>query len=120
MKLSALLTLGLLHASLIFASEVPADSNTIKGAEIFDAVCVMCHGEQAQGGEDFEAPKLAGQYDWYLELQLKNFRKGIRGTHEDDENGHVMRPMALGLSDDDITNVVSYIMTLDAIYLDED
>ena len=80
----------------------------------------MCHGEQAQGGEDFEAPKLAGQHDWYLMLQLQNFRAGIRDTHEDDENGHVMRPMALVLTDENIDDVVTYIMTLDPNFEEEE
>lgn len=83
-----------------------------KGAEVYET-CAICHGPNAGGGEDFEAPKLAGQYDWYLKTQLRNFRAGIRGTHDDDDNGQIMRPMAEELSDEDIDNVVAYILTLD-------
>lgn len=97
-----------------------ADGDIENGAEVFEDVCAMCHGEQAQGGEDFEAPKLAGQHDWYLILQLENFRSGIRGSHEDDENGQLMRPMALALEEKDVADVVAYIMTLDQNFTEED
>jgi len=66
---------GLSFMSMAGINQASADSNIDKGAEVFESVCTMCHGEQAQGGEDFEAPKLAGQHDWYLELQLNNFRQ---------------------------------------------
>ena len=82
------------------------------GEEIFET-CAICHGANAGGGEDFEAPKLAGQYDWYLMTQLRNFREGARGTHDDDVNGQIMQPMAEDLTDEDIADVVAYIMTLD-------
>ena len=90
-----------------------ADGNLDHGKTVFN-VCSACHGEQAQGNEDNEAPRLQGQYDWYLITQLENFRAGKRGTHEEDDNGQMMRSMALGLSDQDIENVVAYIQTLTA------
>ena len=105
---------------LLVALTSLAEGNPEQGAEVFDDICTICHGEQAQGGEDFEAPKLSGQHDWYLTLQLNNFRAGIRGTHEDDENGLIMRPMALTLSDKNIADVVAYIVTLDPNFVDED
>ena len=121
MNLSKLLvTAGIVSMCLILPSQLFANGNVEKGADVFEGVCTMCHGEQAQGGEDFEAPKLAGQYDWYLKTQLNNFRKGIRGTHKDDDNGHVMRPMAMGLSVQDVDDVVAYIMTLDANFIEDD
>ena len=107
-------------ALLLVALTSLAESDTEQGAEVFDDICAICHGEQAQGDEDFEAPKLSGQHDWYLTLQLNNFRAGIRGTHEDDENGLIMRPMALTLSDKNIADVVAYIVTLDPNFVDED
>jgi cytochrome c553 len=105
---------------LIIAGNTLAEGNIENGAEVFEGVCTMCHGEQAQGGEDFEAPKLAGQHDWYLIAQLENFRAGIRGTHEGDDNGQVMRPMALALKEGDVEDVVAYIMTLDPNFVEED
>lgn len=89
------------------------EENTLlsKGEAIFDN-CMACHGEQAMGDEDNEAPRLAGQHAWYLVTQLENFRAGVRGAHEDDDNGQMMQAMAAGLSDEDIEAVVAYIATL--------
>ncbi len=110
----------ILPVLLVMAGYTYADGDIDKGAEVFESVCTMCHGEQAQGGEDFEAPKLSGQHDWYLILQLENFRSGVRGTHEGDDNGQVMRPMALALKEGDVEDVVAYIMSLDPNFVEED
>ncbi|MCH7744040.1 MAG: hypothetical protein IIB71_15415 [Proteobacteria bacterium] len=56
----------------------------------------------SQGSDGFEAPILGDQHDWYLMLQLQNFRAGIKGTHKDDEHNHVTRPMTLVLNDENI------------------
>jgi len=75
--------------------------------------CGACHGANAEGNEGLGAPALAGQNDWYLVTQLKNFKSGIRGAHQDDSYGAQMRTMAGTLTDDQaILNVVSYINTL--------
>lgn len=66
----------------------------------FYRVCAACHGEDGAGNPDTQAPRLAGQYPWYLERQLRNFRAGIRGADSADVNGFMMRPMAVGLPDD--------------------
>ena len=59
------------------------------------------------------APKLSGQGDWYLKRQLLSFKHGARGTHDKDEYGKQMAPMAATLADDTaINNVVAYIKTL--------
>jgi cytochrome c oxidase subunit 2 len=55
-------------------------------------------------------PALAGQDDWYLAGQLKNFKAGLRGSHTEDEPGQQMRLAAGVLTDDSaIMHVVSYI-----------
>jgi cytochrome c oxidase subunit 2 len=74
--------------------------------------CAACHGTQGQGMQALNAPKLAGQSEWYLRRQLENFRKGLRGTHEDDTYGKQMAPMAKMLVDEAaIKNVVAHIQT---------
>jgi len=77
------------------------------------AVCAACHGQQAEGNPALHAPKLSGQGDWYLQRQLKNYKKGARGTHDKDAFGKMMAPMAATLADDAaIANVSAYIKTL--------
>lgn len=105
-----LLLVGVL-VSTMFVSQVNADGDVEKGEAVFQN-CMACHGEQAMGDEDNEAPRLAGQHSWYLVTQLKNFRAGVRGAHEEDDNGQMMRAMAMTLSDEDIEHVVTYIGTL--------
>lgn len=77
------------------------------------ATCTTCHGAQAEGNRELHAPKLSGQAGWYLVRQLKDFRAGIRGAHEDDVYGKQMIPFATLLADDAaIRNVVAYITSL--------
>lgn len=116
----AIASLGLSSVDLTWAQDEIPDAATLeRGQEVFE-ICSACHGEQAEGSEDLEAPKLAGHYDWYLITQLKNFRAEIRGAHDDDENGQLMQPMAADLEDQEIEDVVAYIMTLDANFVPED
>ena len=59
------------------------------------------------------APRLAGMDHEYMKRQLRHFKRGVRGTHEDDTWGQTMAPMAMMLADAAaINNVVSYIDTL--------
>jgi cytochrome c oxidase subunit 2 len=89
-----------------------AAGNASAGAALF-AVCSACHGAQAEGNLALHAPKLSGQSDWYLRRQLRNFKDGARGTHDQDVFGKTMAPMAGTLTDDAaINNVVAYIKTL--------
>ena len=48
-----------------------------------------------------------------MKRQLRHFKRGVRGAHEDDIWGRTMAPMAMMLADAAaINNVVSYIGTL--------
>lgn len=77
------------------------------------AVCSACHGLQAEGNMALNAPKLSGQDRRYLRNQLKKYKAGIRGTHQDDIYGRQMQPMAATLVNDAmIDNVLAYIGTL--------
>jgi len=95
----------------VAATTVYADEGAAAGDAVFQN-CMACHGDQGQGDEDNEAPRLAGQHSWYLVTQLENFRAGRRGAHEEDYNGQLMKAMAAALSDEDIEAVVAYIATL--------
>ena len=77
------------------------------------AVCSSCHGANAEGNKAMHAPRLAGMDNEYMRRQLRHFKRGVRGTHEDDAWGQTMAPMAMMLADAAaINNVVSYIDTL--------
>lgn len=75
--------------------------------------CATCHGVQGQGNPELNAPRLAGQNDWYLIRQLENFKSGARGAEADDIRGRQMRLSVDVLKDETaIRDVVSYINTL--------
>jgi cytochrome c oxidase subunit 2 len=77
------------------------------------AVCAACHGAQAEGNQQLNAPKLAGQAAWYLVRQLHSFKEGVRGADDRDAIGKQMTPMAATLADEAaIRNVVAYISSL--------
>ncbi len=76
-------------------------------------LCASCHGFKGEGNQLVNAPALAGQEDWYLERQLRNFRDGVRGASDGDTHGKAMAQMTLSLTTDEkIADVVAYINTL--------
>ena len=97
----------------VSSSPTEATGNVDKGRTIFSS-CQTCHGEKGEGSEALGGPRLAGQHDWYLIRQLKNFKAGVRGVHEKDTYGQTMSSMAHALLPDDqeVKDVVTFINTL--------
>ncbi len=94
------------------AAEITVDGNVNQGRTAYQS-CASCHGANAEGNEALGAPALAGQNDWYMITQIKNFRAGFRGAHSEDTYGSQMLAMSKTLRDDQaVINVVSYINTL--------
>ena len=94
----------------------PAPSTVVgdvaQGAKIY-ATCGVCHGYEGQGIKAMNAPRTAGMSDWYLVTQLKNFKQGIRGAHDQDLYGMQMELMAGSLVEDEsINDVVAYATSL--------
>jgi len=71
--------------------------------------CTVCHGIQLMGNPIIKAPRLSGMDAWHVEQQLVSFKKGLRGTHVDDPAGYEMQPMVAALSDDQISEVASFV-----------
>jgi cytochrome c553 len=87
------------------------DGDAEKGQARY-ALCAGCHGMDASGNKDVMAPSLHTS-DWYLFRQMQNYKAGVRGTSPVDTFGMAMRPMAMTLAtDDDVKNVIAYIMSL--------
>ena len=61
------------------ASLPPAQvaGDAVRGEAEF-AVCAVCHGDQGEGLEEYGAPRIGGQEDWYVVTSLNNFRGGLR------------------------------------------
>ncbi|MFZ4715583.1 MAG: c-type cytochrome [Bacteriovoracaceae bacterium] len=65
--------------------------------------CITCHGDKGQGLFEQLAPKLAGQWDWYLATQLKKMKSGERLNDK-------MMPYLKNLSEADLKEVIKYIV----------
>ncbi len=93
--------------------EATVDGDAAAGKAAY-GVCQSCHGANGEGIDALNAPRLAGQHDWYIVRQLKNYKAGIRGTNPKDAYGAQMRPMSMTLADEAaVKNVAAYIATLD-------
>ncbi len=87
--------------------------NVENGKNYYNMICGACHGTGAIGIEALFSPRLAGMQDWYLERQINNFRKGIRGTEQDDTYGAQMQQIATAIPDDQtVKDVIAYINSL--------
>ena len=91
---------------------VTIDGDATRGNALYTR-CAACHGAAGEGNESLGAPALAGQNDWYLATQIRNYRDGRRGTHADDVRGQTMRPLVAVLPDDAaIADLVAYVNSL--------
>ncbi len=95
-----------------FAESAAQAAGDVAAGQAGYAVCASCHGAQGEGNQALNAPKLAGQQDWYLKRQLMNYKNGVRGAGADDVLGQQMASMAATLPDERaVDNVVAYIGT---------
>jgi len=76
-----------------------------KGEELAQQQCAACHGKDFLTPIDPTYPKLAGQYQDYLEKVLRDYKSGAR-------NNAIMNGIAKPLTRDDIRNVSAYLSTL--------
>lgn len=91
-------------AMLAFASApVLADGNAAAG-KTKAATCFACHGEDGNG-VDPQYPRLAGQYNLYLQHVLHEYKDGQR-------DNPIMKGMAATLSNQDIEDVSAYFSSL--------
>jgi cytochrome c oxidase subunit 2 len=83
-----------------------------RGADLY-TTCAGCHGVGGQGIWTTKAPRLADMSDWYLARQIRNFRSGVRGSHDRDYYGAQMASMARILIDDRAPDdLAAYVNTL--------
>jgi len=100
-------------AALVFVAPMSALAEDLDRGEALFGLCTQCHGSAGEGNSTYLAPAIAGLGEWYVAVQLQNFKKGVRGTHPDDMGGLRMYPMSLSLkSDEDIAAVAAYVSSL--------
>lgn len=76
-----------------------------KGAELYKQ-CIACHGAKGEGNAAQKAPKLSGQYAWYVEKQIQDIKEGKIRKNE------VMIPFVSKLSAQDMKDLAAYISQL--------
>lgn len=77
--------------------------------------CAACHGAQGEGNPELAAPALAGQFEWYTQHQLENFKNTIRGYAPQDSHGQQMRALTTSLDfDKEVPQLVKYIEDMSA------
>jgi len=104
-----------LNQQTTLAESLQIQSGDAQKGQTLYAVCAACHGANGEGLVAMNAPGLSGQSDWYLASQLKYYKKGIRGSHQEDVLGQQMAAMSGTLADEAaIHDVVAYIKTLPA------
>lgn len=98
------LTLMSFGAVLAFASTQALASGNIENGKQKAASCFACHGADGNA-VDPQYPRLAGQYNLYLQQALHEYKDGQR-------NNPIMKGMVATLSDQDIEDVAAYFSSL--------
>ena len=75
------------------------------GESLYQLRCMTCHGEQAQGQKAEGAPRLRGQFDWYIVSSLKKFVSGERKSPK-------KQPSLRGLTEQDFKQLAAYLSGL--------
>lgn len=95
-----------LWISLTLASAVTSvrAQDAAKGQKLYQT-CIQCHGETGLGMVEKNAPRIAGQFDWYIVGSLKAFKSGERKNPD-------MLPYIKGLSEQDFADLAAHISKL--------
>jgi cytochrome c553 len=88
-----------------------ADADAALGEQTY-VMCLACHGPKGEGNQAVNAPPLAGLDDWYVALQIRKFRSGIRGAAPGDTIGPVMAAMSMAIQPDVVDDVAAYVHAL--------
>lgn len=70
--------------------------------------CIQCHGEKGEGNLKMKAPRIGGQFDWYIITSINMFKSGER-------KNPTMQPFIKDLSDKDIADLAAFVSTLKSV-----
>lgn len=98
------LTLLSFGAALAFASLQAQAAGNIEAGKQKAAACFACHGTDGNA-VDPQYPRLAGQYNMYIQRALHEYKSGAR-------NNAIMKGFVATLSEQDIEDVAAYFSSL--------
>ena len=75
---------------------------------IYLSKCVSCHGVNGEGSKKENAPRIGGQYDWYIKSQVK----AIKHNKRTNGNTKKMLPFVKSLTEKEINSLSKYISLL--------
>jgi len=85
------------------SSQAAYSADIAAGEARYKETCVNCHGQAGKGAGSF--PKISGKEISYTTEKLEAYRKGIKQG----SNSFLMFPMAKPLTDEEITNLATYL-----------
>jgi cytochrome c553 len=94
-------------ALLAFASTPSLANGSIASGKQKATTCFACHGVDGNA-VDPQYPRLAGQYNLYLQQVLHEYK----GDQRDKRNNVIMKAMIANLSDQDIQDIAAYFSSL--------
>jgi cytochrome c553 len=98
------LTLLSFGMALVLVSVPAFASGNIENGKTKAATCVACHGADGNA-VDPQYPRLAGQYNEYIQQALHEYKDGRR-------NNPIMKGFAGTLSDQDIEDIAAYFSSM--------
>ena len=107
-------SLNMLSALIIALASVHVWAGDAAAGKALYPVCTACHGPAGEGNQAMNAPKLAGQEDWYIVKQMQLFQNDARGSAPGDMQGMQMAAMAKGpqlATEEALNNLAAYIGT---------
>ena len=108
-----LMTVLVTLTMLLSGVKATAESSIEAGKAAY-GVCASCHGDQAQGNEALQAPRLTHLQPVYIAAQLQKFKSGIRGGTGSSPAAMQMAGIAATLADEQaMHDVAAYIVSLD-------
>ena len=75
-----------------------------RGSQLYSK-CIECHGDQGLGNIEQQAPKIAGQHEWYIVNQLNAFKTKVRKNPK-------MYPYISNLTQKDYEDFAAYVANL--------
>ena len=102
-RMRRILEVNLALIVLFFSSPLLAQ-DVGKGASLYKK-CIVCHGKGGEGKRSQKAPRIGGQFDWYIYQQLKDIKSMVR-------KNEAMMPYVKNLSDQDFKDLSAYISSL--------
>ncbi|MFZ4714371.1 MAG: c-type cytochrome [Bacteriovoracaceae bacterium] len=91
--------------ALVLCGSAIAAGNPKNGESLYKK-CASCHGGNGQGNKSQEAPRIAGQHEWYLVSTVVDMQTGKRSNPK-------MIPFIKNLTKQEIEDLASYITTLE-------